>query len=84
MLFIFLSSKRRKNDEISKAKRHNDDDIEEGESTVNDTKPVTNNTEANEATTTKRVPLSLEEMIEKNKKEQEAISKVIFRFDFVC
>jgi hypothetical protein len=43
--------------------------MEEGE--------TANNSEANGSETTKRVPLSLEEMLERKKKEQEAISKVI-------
>ncbi|CAF1150612.1 unnamed protein product [Rotaria sp. Silwood1] len=73
-------SKRRKNDEVNKVKKQNEDDIEEGESTVNDTTTTTtvNNNETNGTTTTKRVPLSLEEMLEKNKKEQEAIAKPKF------
>lgn len=60
-LSLFLSSKRRKNDELKSKK---DDEIEDGETVNNEP--------------TKRVPLSLEEMIEKNKKEQEAIAKPKF------
>ncbi|CAF4112565.1 unnamed protein product [Rotaria magnacalcarata] len=73
-------SKRRKNDDVSKVKKSHDDDIEEGESTANDTRSTTanNNDSNNGATTSKRVPLSLEEMLEKNKKEKEAISKPKF------
>ena len=37
---------------------------------------TTNNGETNGTNIIKRVPLSLEEMLERNKKEQEAISKV--------
>jgi uncharacterized protein YggL (DUF469 family) len=67
-----LRSKRRKNDEINKTKKSIDDDIEEGE--------TPNNGETNGASSsTKRVPLSLEEMLERNKKEQEAVAKVIDR-----
>jgi hypothetical protein len=78
-------TKRRKNED-EKIKKTNDDDIEEGE--------TTNNNETNGTTTAavpKRVPLSLEEMLERNKKEQEAIAKVKYSviritntFFFVC
>jgi ATP-dependent RNA helicase DDX23/PRP28 len=72
--------KRRKNDETSKTKKSNDDDIEEGETTGNEATTTTaaaaNSGET--STTKKRVPLSLEEMLERNKKEQEAISKPKF------
>ena len=44
--------------------------MEEGE-TVNN-----NETNGNTSTVPKRVPLSLEEMLERNKKEQQAIAKV--------
>lgn len=54
--------------------------MEEGETAVNET--TSNNGEANGTNTVKRVPLSLEEMLERNKKEQEAISKVI-TFEFL-
>ncbi|CAF3837841.1 unnamed protein product [Adineta steineri] len=67
---------RRKNDEINKVKKFKNDDMEEGETVGNDV--TTNNDETNGNSTTKRVPLSLEEMVERNKKEQEAISKPKF------
>ncbi len=53
--------------------------MEEGETTGNEptTTTTTNNGETHQPPVTKRVPLSLEEMLERNKKEQEAISKVI-------
>lgn len=77
---LFYSSKRRKNDEISKDKKKMEDGIEDGESPVTETKPTERNNEAaNGTSTTKRVPLSLEEMLEKNKKEQEATAKVFFK-----
>jgi hypothetical protein len=72
MIFFSSRSKRRKNEEINKNKKSTDDDIEEGETTNNE--PATNK---DESTVPKRVPLSLEEMLERNKKEQEAIAKVI-------
>jgi len=50
--------------------------MEEGETTGNEATSTTTASNG-ESTTTKRVPLSLEEMLERNKKEQEAISKVI-------
>ncbi len=50
-------------------KKSTDNEIEEGETT-------NNNNETNGSTISKRVPLSLEEMLERNKKEQEAIAKV--------
>jgi ATP-dependent RNA helicase DDX23/PRP28 len=63
--------KRRKNED-EKIKKSNDDDIEEGE-TVNN-----NETNGTASAVPKRVPLSLEEMLERNKKEQEAIAKPKF------
>ncbi|CAF0774066.1 unnamed protein product [Adineta steineri] len=68
--------KRRKNDEINKVKKFKNDDMVEGETVGNDV--TTNNDETNGNNTTKRVPLSLEEMVERNKKEQEAVSKPKF------
>ena len=47
--------------------KSNEDEMEEGET------PKSNGNSTN----VKRVPLSLEEMLERNKKEQEAIAKVI-------
>ncbi|CAF0764030.1 unnamed protein product [Adineta steineri] len=67
------SPKRSKSPEL---KRRKNDDMEEGETVGNDV--TTNNDETNGNSTTKRVPLSLEEMVERNKKEQEAISKPKF------
>ena len=49
--------------------------MEEGETAGNET--TTKNGETNGTNTIKRVPLSLEEMLERNKKEQEAVAKVI-------
>lgn len=65
--FFFSRSKRRRNDE-QKLKKPTDDEMEEGETKTNN--------EANGSTAPKRVPLSLEEMLERNKKEQEATAKV--------
>jgi hypothetical protein len=76
---FYFSSKRRKNDEISKVKKSHDDEMEEGETTGNET---TTNGDINGSTTSKRVPLSLEEMLERNKKEQEATAKVIISIEF--
>ena len=70
----YIRSKRRKNDEIAKVKKPNNDDVEEGETAGNGS--MTKNGETNGTTTTKRMPLSLEEMLERNKKEQEATAKV--------
>ncbi|CAF0970098.1 unnamed protein product [Adineta steineri] len=67
------SPKRSKSPEL---KRRKNDDMEEGETVGNDV--TTNSDETNGNSTTKRVPLSLEEMVERNKKEQEAISKPKF------
>ncbi|UJR30923.1 hypothetical protein I4U23_018433 [Adineta vaga] len=69
-------SKRRKNDEINKGKKSTNDDIEEGETIGNES--TKKNSETNGASTSNRVPLSLEEMLERNKKEQEAIAKPKF------
>jgi hypothetical protein len=80
-LFCYCRSKRRKNDEINKVKKHNDEDIEEGETAANET-TTNKNGETDVTSTTKRVPLSLEEMLERNKKEQEAIAKVIILSNF--
>jgi hypothetical protein len=76
---FYFSSKRRKNDEISKVKKSHDDEMEEGETTGNET---TTNGDINGSSTSKRVPLSLEEMLERNKKEQEATAKVIISIEF--
>ena len=64
---FFSRSKRRRNDE-QKTRKPTDDEIEEGETKTNN--------EANGTTAPKRVPLSLEEMLERSKKEQEATAKV--------
>lgn len=58
-------SKRRRNEETKSKK---EEEIEEGETASSSTA----------ANGTKRVPLSLEEMLERNKKEQEAIAKPKF------
>ncbi|CAF1302732.1 unnamed protein product [Adineta steineri] len=69
--------KRRQPDEITKVKRSNHDDKEDEKTVGNGT--TTNNDEINNRNIkTKQVPLSLEEMVERNKKEQEAISKPKF------
>ena len=74
---FYFSSKRRKNDEINKARKPNEDGIDEGQLAGDEATAMANHSEANETNTTKRVPLSLEEMLEKNKREQEATSKVV-------
>ena len=68
---FFSSSKRRRNDEIPKGRKSNEDEME-----VCETAKTNGNGNASSPPPVKRVPLSLEEMLEKNKKEQEAISKV--------
>lgn len=67
-IWLFLSSSKRRRNEEQKIKKPVDDEMEEGE--------TKNTTETNGTTAAKRVPLSLEEMLERNKKEQEAIAKV--------
>ncbi|CAF3525130.1 unnamed protein product [Rotaria sp. Silwood1] len=59
--------------EYNSKRQKNNDNIDKGELTVNEI--MTNNSRVNGRSTTKRVPLSLEEMLEKNKKEKEIISK---------
>jgi hypothetical protein len=75
-----FSSKRRRNDDVQRSKKPIDDEIEEGETTGNDT--LTVNGDGHAASAPKRVPLSLEEMLERNKKEQEAIAKVSISYAY--
>lgn len=65
-----FSSKRRRNEELLQRKKSNEE-AEESAPTK-----TSGETAESSAAPVKRVPISLEEMIERNKKEQEAISKV--------
>ncbi|CAF1260295.1 unnamed protein product [Rotaria sp. Silwood1] len=73
-------SKHRKIDETYKVKKQNDNnDILERNSTVNKTATImTNYSKPYETNSSKRVPFSLEAMLERNKKEQEATAKPKF------
>ncbi|CAF1364381.1 unnamed protein product [Rotaria sp. Silwood1] len=77
MLIVLFGMNAQMNDEKSddqnSKRQKNNDNIDKGELTVNEI--MTNNSRVNGRSTTKRVPLSLEEMLEKNKKEKEIISK---------
>lgn len=78
LFFDDSSSKRRRNEELLKAKKSNEDKIEITGTKTDET--VKTNGDASQSSSTgssvKRVPISLEEMVERNKKAQEAIAKV--------